>query len=253
MRPRSARVSGRSSSRSRDSTTASGLASARVHGRFLFEFAEEVRFLVGPGAPKSSCWPAGAGAACGRAAAVRRPAGVAAGWASGCGAACGCCLALRCLVLRCLARWRFALRGAEPGTLPDRHALLVRRGRCPGADVRRLVELVPRMAPHPLEGVLAAHERLVDFLEEVHVQHRLAVGLAPALALPAGHPLGHGVDDVLAVAEDQQVFPGHVRRCPEQVQHRHQFALVVRAVGPSAGPPAVVIHVPGPAGRAGIS
>ena len=34
-----------------------------------------------------------------------------------------------------------------------------------GAVVRRLVELMPCVAPHPFEGVLAAHELLVDLLE----------------------------------------------------------------------------------------
>ena len=47
VRPRSARVSGRSSSRSRDSTTdfGAGRPPGSRLGRFFFEFAEEVRFL----------------------------------------------------------------------------------------------------------------------------------------------------------------------------------------------------------------
>ena len=114
------------------------------------------------------------------------------------------------------------------------------------------LSVVAGVALHPLEGVPAALQRAIEALEQLPVQHGSAVGLAPAFALPAGHPLRHRVDHVLAVAEDAQVVV-HVGRRLEEVDDRHELALVVRAVRPSAGRPVLVVDVPGPAGRAGVA
>ena len=54
----------------------------------------------------------------------------------------------------------------------------------------------------------------------------------------------------------QRMCSGSSARCAvarKQLQHGHQLALVVGAVRPAAGLPAVLIHVPGPACGAGIS
>ena len=131
-------------------------------------------------------------------------------------------------------------------------AALVGLGDGAGAFVGGLVERMADMALDPFEPVSAAHERLVELLQELEVHHGLAVCLAPALALPPGHPLRHRVDDVLAVAEHEELVVD-VRRRAEELEHRLQLAHVVGRVLPSAGRPAVVVDVPRPAGRAGVS
>ena len=109
-----------------------------------------------------------------------------------------------------------------------------------------------RVPLDPLEAVGAPHDRRVDLLEDLHVHHGLAVGLAPPLRLPAPHPLRHAVDDVLAVAEDQEVVVDVSGRV-EQLEHRLQLALIIGRVLPAAGVPVGVVDVPGPAGRARVA
>ena len=140
----------------------------------------------------------------------------------------------------------------QPGPRGHLAAAPVRLGdrACPG--VGRLVQLVPDVAPHPLESVAATGERLVELLEQLDVHDGLAVGLAPALALPPGHPLRDRVDHVLAVAEHEQLVV-EVRGRAEELEHGRQLGLVVRGVRPAAGRPAVVVDVPGPARGAGVS
>ena len=65
----------------------------------------------------------------------------------------------------------------------------VRRGS--GTSIRRLIEDVTDVAPHPLEAILAARDCRIDLLKKLKVHHRFAVALTPALLLPPGHPLGH--------------------------------------------------------------
>ncbi|MNI44743.1 hypothetical protein D3C73_991360 [compost metagenome] len=162
----------------------------------------------------------------------------------------GLCLSL-CLCL-CLCR-TLPLRTGEPRAGPVRYALLVGRGNCASTLVCGLVEVVARVALDPFEGIFAANDRLVNVFEKVHVQHGLAVCLPPALPFPTRHPLGDAVDDVLAVAKDQQLFLRHVGRGPEQVQDGHQFTLVVGTVRPTSCSPTGVINVPGPTGRPRIT
>ena len=126
-----------------------------------------------------------------------------------------------------------------------------RRRRAPGCR-RASFELVARRALHPLEPVPAAREHLVEALQQLDVHHRLAVGLAPALALPPGHPLGDRVDHVLAVAEHVQLVV-EVRGRAEELEHGGQLGLVVGGVRPAARRPARVVDVPGPARGAGVS
>ncbi|MPN03643.1 hypothetical protein SDC9_150874 [bioreactor metagenome] len=126
------------------------------------------------------------------------------------------------------------------------------RGGGPGAEVGRLVHRVAVVSTDPLEGDVAALHRLVEGLDQIDVQHGLTVGLLPALPLPALGPLGDHVDRVLAVAQHVQRL-ADVGGLLQQVQHRHQLAHVVGAVRPAAAGPAVVVDVPGPAGRSWIA
>src|SRR5680860_1583236 len=109
-----------------------------------------------------------------------------------------------------------------------------------------------RVALDPLEAIPAPGDRLVDLHEQLEVQNGLAVALAPALRLPPAHPLRDGVDHVLAIAQHEE-FLVEVRRRPEQLEDRLELALIVGGVRPSAGTPARVVDVPGPAGRTGIA
>src|SRR5699024_1802107 len=122
-----------------------------------------------------------------------------------------------------------------------------------GATIRGLVHRMAGMPLDPLELDAATGERAIDVLEQIDVQHGLAVLLAPALALPSRHPLRDRVDHVLAVAQDQQVLVGVLGGGLEQVEHGLQLAHVVGAVGPAARAPGVLVDVPGPAGRPGIA
>lgn len=142
----------------------------------------------------------------------------------------------------------------EPGGASTvRYALLVGRGNSACALIGGFVEVVTSVALNPFEGVFSADDRLVDVLEKVHIQHGLAVGLPPALPLPARHPLGDAVDDVLTVAKDQQFFLWYVGRRPKQVKDGHQFALVVGTVRPTSCSPTGVVNIPGPTGRPRIT
>src|SRR5699024_1259090 len=122
-------------------------------------------------------------------------------------------------------------------------------GAAGGGSVHR----VPGVALDPFELPAAPGERTVDGLHQLDVQDRLAVLLAPALAPPARHRLGDGVDDVLAVAQDQQVLVGVDGGGLEQVEHRFQLAHVVGAVRPAARAPGVLVDVPGPARGTGVA
>ena len=138
------------------------------------------------------------------------------------------------------------------GTRGHRAAAAVGLGDGARPGVGRLVQLVPDVALHPLEPVPAARQHLVEALQQLDVHHRLAVGLAPALALPPGHPLGDRVDHVLAVAEHVQLVV-EVRGRAEELEHGGQLGLVVGGVRPAARRPARVVDVPGPARGAGVS
>ena len=63
------------------------------------------------------------------------------------------------------------------------------------------------------------------------------------------------LDEALAYAKaqhDAQIVVEMSRRL-QQIDDGHQLALVVGAVRPAAGGPAVVVDVPGPAGRTGVA
>jgi hypothetical protein len=109
-----------------------------------------------------------------------------------------------------------------------------------------------RVTLDPFEAVLSPRDRLVDLHQQLKVEDGLAVALAPALRLPPAHPLRHGVDHVLAVAQHEELVVEVLRR-PEQLEHRFELALVVGGVRPAAGAPARFVDVPGPAGRAGVA
>ncbi|MPM59543.1 hypothetical protein SDC9_106387 [bioreactor metagenome] len=111
---------------------------------------------------------------------------------------------------------------------------------------------MPRVTLHPLEADVAAHQSLVQGLQQILVEHGLAVGLFPALPFPAGHPLGDGIDDVLAVAQDLQRLVRQMCGRAQQIEHRVQLALVVRAFRPAPGVPVIVVDVPRPARRTGV-
>lgn len=104
-----------------------------------------------------------------------------------------------------------------PGAGVGCTALLVCRGRAVREPVRLLVEGVTGVALDPLEADPAPGHGGIERLHDLDVEDRLAVALLPPLALPPGHPLGDGVDDVLAVAVDDEVVVG-ARRLLEQVE-----------------------------------
>src|SRR5207245_2921260 len=62
----------------------------------------------------------------------------------------------------------------------------------------------------------------------------------------------HRVDDVLAVAEHEEVVVG-ARGGAEELEHGFQLAHVVGAVLPPTGGPVLVVDVPGPPGRPGVA
>ena len=119
--------------------------------------------------------------------------------------------------------------------------------------IRLLVELVTRVTLHPNKLVVAAGQRLIQRLQKVAVEHRLAVGFLPALLLPAGHPLGQRVNDVLAIAVHAQLRLRAGCGRLEQVQDCLELAHVVGAVRPAAARPVVVVDIPCPARRSGVA
>src|SRR5699024_23100 len=92
----------------------------------------------------------------------------------------------------------------------------------------------------------------VERLHDLDVEDRLAVLLAPALALPPRHPRGDRVDDVPAVADDVEVLV-EVGRLLQQVEDGGELAHVVGPVRPPAPGPSVVVDVPAPAGWPGVA
>ena len=102
---------------------------------------------------------------------------------------------------RCLNRFsgRFT-RGTEAGAVRGFAALLIGARGTIRQGICLLVELVTRVALHPNKLVVAAGQRLIQRFQQVAVEHGLAVGFLPALLLPAGHPFGQRVNDVLAIA-----------------------------------------------------
>ena len=93
----------------------------------------------------------------------------------------------------------------EAGTVRGLATLLVGARSTIRQGIRLLVELVTRVTLHPNKLVVAAGQRPIQRLQQVAVEHGLTVGLLPALLLPAGHPLGQRVNDVLAIAVHAQL------------------------------------------------
>ena len=119
--------------------------------------------------------------------------------------------------------------------------------------IRLLIERVTRVALHPNKLVVAAGQRLIQRLQKVAVEHGLAVGFLPALLLPAGHPLGQRVNDVLAIAVHAQLRLRAGCGRLEQVQDSLELTHIVGAVRPAAARPVVVIDIPCPARRSGVA
>ena len=119
--------------------------------------------------------------------------------------------------------------------------------------IRLLIELVTRVALHPNKLVVAAGQRLIQRLQKVAVEHGFAVGFLPALFLPAGHPLGQRVNDVLAIAVHAQLRLRAGCGRLEQVQDGLELTHIVGAVRPAAARPAVVVDIPCPARRSGVA
>src|SRR3569832_1649161 len=99
------------------------------------------------------------------------------------------------------------------------------------AEVRELVRtLVARVAvvpAHtvPLDGVAAAVDELVQLLPQLHVLHRLLRRRAPALGLPALEPLGHALEDVLAV--DVKRDSTRPLERTQRLDHGHELHAIV--------------------------
>ena len=144
-------------------------------------------------------------------------------------------------------------RRAEAGAVRGFATLLVGARGTIRQGVRLLIELVTRVALHPNKLVVAAGQRLIQRLQKVAVEHGLAVGFLPALLLPAGHPLGQRVNDVLAIAVHAQLRLRAGCGRLEQVQDRLELTHVVGAVRPAAARPVVVVDIPCPARRSGVA
>src|SRR5438132_11395775 len=108
------------------------------------------------------------------------------------------------------------------------------------------------MALHPFEADPPLGHGRVDPLDDLEVLDGLPVALPPATTLPARHPLRDRVDDVGAVADDDEVVVD-AGGLLEQVQDGGELANVVGAVRPATAGPAVGVEVPGPAGGSGVA
>ena len=124
---------------------------------------------------------------------------------------------------------------------------------CVRAGVCGLVQLVPGMPLNPDHLVVPAGACGIERFEQVTVLHGFTVGLFPAAFLPPGHPLGEGVNHVLAVAVDQKFTLGAVSGRLKQVENRLDLAHIVGAVLPAPCRPVVLVNVPCPTGRPGIT
>ena len=144
-------------------------------------------------------------------------------------------------------------RATETGTVRGFATLLVGARGTIRQGVCLLVELVARVALHPNKLVVAAGQRLIQRLQKVAVEHGLAVRLLPAFLLPAGHPLGQRVNDVLAIAVHAQLRLRAGCGRLEQVQDRLELTHVVGAVRPASARPVVVVDIPCPARRSGVA
>ena len=105
--------------------------------------------------------------------------------------------------------------------------------------------------PHQL--VVTPSGGSIQLLQQFTVQYRLAVGFFPAAALPAGHPLGEGINHILAIAVHHKFTFGHVRGRLEQVKDSLQLTHIVGAVLPAPSRPVIVVNIPGPSRRAGVA
>ena len=141
----------------------------------------------------------------------------------------------------------------EAGAVRGFTALLVGARGTVRQGIRLLIERVTRVALHPNKLVVAAGQRLIQRLQKVAVEHGLAVGFLPALLLPAGHPLGQRVNDVLAIAVHAQLRLRAGCGRLEQVQDSLELTHIVGAVRPAAARPVVVIDIPCPARRSGVA
>ena len=124
---------------------------------------------------------------------------------------------------------------------------------CVCAGVCGLIQLVPSMPLNPDHLVVPAGACGIERFEQVTVLHGFTVGLFPAAFLPPGHPLGEGVNHVLAVAVDQKFALGAVGGRLKQVENRLDLAHIVGAVLPAPCRPVVLVNVPCPSGRSGIT
>ena len=147
---------------------------------------------------------------------------------------------------------RFSSR-TEAGAVRRFAALLIGARSTIRQGIRLLVELVTRVALHPNKLVVAAGQRLIQRLQQVAVEHGLAVRLLPALLLPAGHPLGQRVNDVLAIAVHAQLRLRAGCGRLEQVQDSFELTHVIGAVRPAAARPVVIVDIPCPARRSGVA
>lgn len=132
---------------------------------------------------------------------------------------------------------------ARPGC--ERRTRLEGLGRSIGALIGGFVEWVTGVPLDPFEAHLASDHGFVEGLDDLQIEHRLAIALAPTLALPTSHPLGDRVDHIGRVTDDVQRFISG-RSLLQQIEYGAQLADIVGAVGKSPCPPAPFIDKPGP-------
>ena len=124
---------------------------------------------------------------------------------------------------------------------------------CVRAGVCGLIQLVPSMPFNPDHLVVPAGACGIERFEQVTVLHGFTVGLFPAAFFPPGHPLGEGVNHVLAVAVDQKFALGAMGGRLKKVENRLDLAHIVGTVLPAPCRPVVLVNVPCPSGRSGIT
>src|SRR5690349_5220461 len=84
------------------------------------------------------------------------------------------------------------------------------------------------VALDPVPADLVRLQRGVETLPELDILHRLLVGGAPAVALPAVDPAGDALPDILAVGVE--IDGARLLQRLERGDRRHQFHLVVGGV-----------------------
>ena len=144
----------------------------------------------------------------------------------------------------------------QPHQSPGRHpgcSLAGTPARRRFARISGLVQFVAGVALDPHQPGSHAQRWQHPALATVHGSTPACRRLFPAAALPAGHPLGEGINHILAIAIHHKLTFGHVRGCLKQVKDSLQLTHIVGAMFPAPSRPVIVVNIPGPSRRAGVA